>query len=99
MSNFYCEKCGIAIIDSPHGYVTGCEHYPPDVEPTHDLGSTPDIKNRVSKSSENSDLLCDQCGRTFNTCNEGVTTSKGRELCGYCSCDTAALEPDEFIPD
>lgn len=28
MSNFECEKCGTAIIDSPRGYVTGCDHYP-----------------------------------------------------------------------
>ena len=28
MSNFICEKCGKEIIDSPDGYVTGCEHYP-----------------------------------------------------------------------
>ena len=28
MSNFYCDKCGTALIDSPHGYITECEHYP-----------------------------------------------------------------------
>ena len=28
MSNFYCEKCGALIADSPTGYVSGCEHYP-----------------------------------------------------------------------
>ena len=28
MSSFYCVKCGTAIIDSPNGYITGCEHYP-----------------------------------------------------------------------
>jgi len=27
MSNFNCDKCGTAIIDSPTGYVTSCEHY------------------------------------------------------------------------
>ena len=32
MSNFYCETCGAAVIDSPTGYVEGCEHYPPDVK-------------------------------------------------------------------
>lgn len=30
MSNFMCEKCGAAILDSPHGYTTACEHYPLD---------------------------------------------------------------------
>jgi hypothetical protein len=28
MSNFACPVCGAASIDSPTGYVTGCEHYP-----------------------------------------------------------------------
>ena len=28
MSSFICEKCGKEIIDTPAGYVTGCEHYP-----------------------------------------------------------------------
>ena len=30
MSNFICEYCGTACIDTPNGYKTGCEHYPPD---------------------------------------------------------------------
>jgi hypothetical protein len=30
MSNFTCSRCGIANIDSPTGYVAGCQHYPPD---------------------------------------------------------------------
>lgn len=33
MSSFYCEKCGALCADSEHGYISGCEHYPPDVEP------------------------------------------------------------------
>lgn len=28
MSNFTCEKCGMSIIDSDDGYITGCPHYP-----------------------------------------------------------------------
>ena len=32
MSNFICEKCGTICYDSPNGYITGCEHYPTDVE-------------------------------------------------------------------
>lgn len=28
MSSFKCEICGTDIIDTPQGYVTGCEHYP-----------------------------------------------------------------------
>lgn len=30
MSHFTCEKCGENIYDSKFGYVSGCEHYPPD---------------------------------------------------------------------
>lgn len=30
MSNFKCDKCGAPCSDTPEGYVTGCEHYPPD---------------------------------------------------------------------
>jgi len=33
MSNFYCEKCGKAILEGPNGhYVTECEHYPREGE-------------------------------------------------------------------
>ncbi|MFA5753366.1 MAG: hypothetical protein WC910_09880 [Bacteroidales bacterium] len=32
MSSFYCEHCGALCSDTPRGYVTGCEHYPVDVE-------------------------------------------------------------------
>lgn len=33
MSSFICDKCGAEIIDTRHGYISGCEHYP-DVIPT-----------------------------------------------------------------
>lgn len=32
MSNFICDKCGTECIDSPIGFVTGCDHYPADVQ-------------------------------------------------------------------
>lgn len=28
VSSFSCEKCGSDCIDTPNGYITGCEHYP-----------------------------------------------------------------------
>lgn len=28
MSHFICEHCGAHIINSPKGYLSGCEHYP-----------------------------------------------------------------------
>lgn len=33
MSSFVCDKCGAECVDTPIGYVTGCEHYPADVKP------------------------------------------------------------------
>lgn len=30
MSSFNCETCGKPCIDTPQGYIKGCEHYPPD---------------------------------------------------------------------
>jgi hypothetical protein len=32
MSNFLCDKCNRPNIDSPTGYVAGCQHYPPNHE-------------------------------------------------------------------
>ena len=32
MSNFNCEYCGAICSDSDYGYITGCEHYPPDIK-------------------------------------------------------------------
>lgn len=32
MSNFICEKCGAICSDTPKGYITGCKHYPADIE-------------------------------------------------------------------
>ena len=34
MSNFACEYCGVICYDTPRGYVTGCEHYPADIDLT-----------------------------------------------------------------
>lgn len=40
MSSFNCEHCGTAIIDTPRGYITSCEHYPLEVV---------DVKEQASK--------------------------------------------------
>lgn len=31
MSRFNCEHCGALCANSPAGYISGCEHYPPDI--------------------------------------------------------------------
>ena len=28
MSSFKCSKCGVDILDTEKGYITGCKHYP-----------------------------------------------------------------------
>lgn len=38
MSNFCCEKCGTAILDSPRGYTTSCPHYQADPDPVATVG-------------------------------------------------------------
>lgn len=45
MSNFKCEKCGAEIIDSEVGYVSGCEHYPPEY-----VEFEVDFRNKVKAS-------------------------------------------------
>lgn len=50
MSNFYCEKCGIPVIDSNKGYIAGCKHYPPDIKPMKGFGITFDIEKRKTRS-------------------------------------------------
>ena len=32
MSSFYCEKCNALCSDTRNGYVTGCEHHPPNAD-------------------------------------------------------------------
>lgn len=34
MSNFNCEKCGTAILDTGSGYITSCKHYPQELTVT-----------------------------------------------------------------
>ena len=40
MSNFHCDKCGAYCEDSPRGFTSGCEHYPPDIQPLRGFGMT-----------------------------------------------------------
>lgn len=34
MSTFECPECGALCVDTPTGYITGCNHYPVDRRPT-----------------------------------------------------------------
>lgn len=42
MSSFICESCGTECIDTPEGYVTGCEHYPVEAEHSRRFFISPD---------------------------------------------------------
>jgi hypothetical protein len=48
MSSFACDQCGAFCWDTDRGYITGCEHYPPDVVPTD--AEMSEIE-RISKSA------------------------------------------------
>ena len=37
MSNFICDKCKKICYDTKRGYVTGCKHYPPDIDAVNHL--------------------------------------------------------------
>lgn len=34
MSTFTCEICDALCVDTPRGYISGCDHYPPGVTAT-----------------------------------------------------------------
>jgi len=59
MSNFVCEHCGEAIIDTPTGYITGCKHYP--------IGSKGDVEGEAfSKFLEEMGCEVVDCGGMKN---------------------------------
>lgn len=49
MSNFFCDKCGAICQDSDRGYISGCEHYPPDIKPLPGFGFELDIESSGSR--------------------------------------------------
>lgn len=48
MSNFTCPHCGTNIIDSPRGYITGCEHYPIDHGPQRQPSSVRKVMSEAA---------------------------------------------------
>lgn len=54
MSSFNCEHCGAVCSDTDKGYVSGCEHYQPDICPKC-YG-----KVRIERGT----VFCDHCGHT-----------------------------------
>ena len=67
MSNFQCGKCGAMCYDTHHGYITGCQHHPPDRRPTREesdrikatfgwLNSNAVRKYRIKSTIDGSDL-------------------------------------------
>ena len=75
VANFICEKCGAYCWDTPRGYITGCEHHPPDarfttaeMEALLDLPTDLHIKSIVTR--------CKDCG--------GEHPSHELNALGYC---------------
>lgn len=54
MSNFQCEKCGTICYDTPNGYITGCEHYPADLNETPEFKK---IKEQIMQLSAEDKLV------------------------------------------
>ena len=76
MSNFYCETCGAAVIDSPAGYVEGCEHYPPDVK---NNDAKPDIE--ILAQAREGEMTVFDYTKIDNAWVEGIDTRDYPDLC------------------
>lgn len=48
MTDFKCEHCGAICRDSERGYISGCEHYPPDQIPLRGFGASLDFESGTS---------------------------------------------------
>ncbi len=79
MSNFICEKCGKPCFDSPLGYVTGCEHYPPDMQRL-----PPDMETmqqeKITKMRTCSHLLPDPGGEVVRECLDEIERLRNATL-------------------
>lgn len=68
MSSFNCEYCRKAILDTPDGYITGCEHYPLTVKDAcknhtpHPEGFTSWHMWAEQKSKTHKQVKCHGCG-------------------------------------
>ena len=61
MSNFICEHCGTSVIDSAHGYKSGCEHYTPDLAYDKRYDAWFVINTGEWVEGKCSDPSCDHC--------------------------------------
>ena len=61
MSSFKCEHCNEDIIDTPKGYITGCEHYPLETIKGH-VFKRLDKKTYYSRKHKRSFDHGPQCG-------------------------------------
>jgi len=86
VSNFKCEKCGVACIDSPQGYTTGCEHYPSDMaKKTNDIDEIMTDESLIRKPCE--------------LCNDSRATPFGGE-CQECKTSPVVFDniKDAVVP-
>jgi len=63
MNSFACKYCGTICQHTRRGYVTGCDHYPPDVIPPHHKLELDVIDIRILKLLESGmthAMVCEQ---------------------------------------
>jgi len=80
MSSFHCPICQTALIDTPNGYITECEHYPID---RHEYSGTPEENPSNSRSLKKPQEGASKEGGEENECDCGCNG----ELCSHSDGD------------
>ncbi len=64
MSSFDCPQCGARLVDTPYGYVTGCDHYP--VETDRDYALDCLARDLVARPKQESRAMWEQWKKTMH---------------------------------
>ena len=68
MSGFNCEHCNTPIIDSDHGYITECEHYPLEtIGRKNESNNKPAIQSTHMESNSSHEPLGEKEAPRFDT--------------------------------
>lgn len=76
MSSFTCEHCGKQIIDTPDGYITGCNHYAPELAYSKQYDAYYVIKTGRWTEKKCSDNDCEFCKDRPETNDKGDNDDK-----------------------